>query len=181
MTIENLLYRFIKENGLYPHVKKHIGWINIISKRRPNFLLSSITINQTFFNKDGLKSLFYNTFCYNSLFSGDHNSPQRRKFYKLNKKWKDFVDGKFFLQSNIEIGDNVTFKNMWGTPRKGRIIKMDSVRLLIKEDGVGYETWRPITSISEISEKELKINLFYKDETGNEYGKIDGFYNEIQL
>jgi len=182
MEIEKLLYRFLKDNGIYPVIRDQIRQSNLMCNRRPNSLISERVLCNLF-QQHGIKGLFYEIFKYNRIFSGDHRSANRRYFYKLNKKWKNFVDGKCFLQHNIKIGDSVEFYDGWYIKRTGTVIKIDEKLNLfrIRESRYGYEAWRTILHIDSAINKEAIINLYYKDENGLENGKIDGNYTEIQL
>lgn len=181
MTVDNLVYRFLKDNGLFCAVRNQLAKHNRWKKQKVNILIPKRILCTPSFRKEGLRTLFYENYRYNTIFSGDHHSPKRRLFYKLNKKWKEFVKDKCYLQHNINIGDVVDFCDSWNTKRNGKIMKMNGTMFYVKETRHGYESWRSLMSVENIEGKPFVLNLYYKDENGNEYGKIEGSYAEIQL
>lgn len=182
MTIENLLFRFLKENGIYNKIKTELANRNKIRNNKPNHLLDRHFFSSTSFTRNGLECVFYFAFTYFRIFSGNSTSSKRRRFYRLNKKWKDFVRNKCFLQHNIKANDIITYRSLWST-RKAKVLKVGDNTMLVKAKRVdtGYEEAYGIFNIIDVNDVKTVLNLYYKDENGNCYGKIDGKYNEIQL
>ena len=89
---------------------------------------------------------------------------------------------KCFLQHNIKSNDIVTYRSLWST-RKAKVLKVGDNTMLVKAKRVdtGYEEAYVIFNITGVNDVKPVLNLYYKDENGNCYGKIDGKYNEIQL
>ncbi len=182
MTIENLLFRFLKENGIYNKIKTELVNRNEIRNNKPNHLLDRHFFSSACFTKYGLGCAFYFAFTYFRIFSGDSTSSRRRRFYRLNKKWKDFIRNKCFLQHNIKANDIVTCRSLWSAG-KAKVLKVrdNTMFVRVKRIDTGYERIYNIFNITDVNDVKPVLNLYYKDENGNCYGKIDGDYNEIQL
>ena len=182
MTLEQLLYRFLKDNGIYWPLKCQIKKRNSFNNIKINKLIAPYIIdNRNSVLQNGIEMVFYEVFKYNAIFCGDHNSKKRKYFYKLNKKWKEFVKEKFFLQHNICVGDIVEFTDCYCATRIGRILKINKNIFHIKDVNYMTEFDRTIFSIHKIEGKDIVKNIFYKSENGIDYGKIDERCNEIQL
>jgi len=181
MTVEKLFYRFIKENGLFNAVKKQVKENNKFRTKKTINPLQDIIPNMFFINRYSIEKLFYEAFKYYPIFSGTSQSGNRKKFYKLNKKWKKFVSGKCFVQHNISIGDKIEFYDWPKTLRVGVVASPYKDAFSVIDSTYGYKRLVNVFSIKGAQKKDLVINLYYKDENGFTYGKIDGNYNEIQL
>ncbi len=174
MTLENILIRFVKDKGYY-HVIKY----QMVNEKRKK-LISDTCLGSYILKNEGVKKLFYMVFSYNPLFFGYSRTPKRRTFYKLNKEWKDFVDGKYFLQHNIEIGDTFEVNNFFNRKTKYTVMGIEKNNIISKDE-IGHKVNISIFRIKSLLNKNIVNNIYYKDENGIEYGELEGSYNEIQL
>ena len=181
MTIENLFYRFIKENGLFSAVKQQVKANNRFRIKKTTKPLEDIIPNMFFINRYNIETLFYETFKYYPMFNGTSQSAKRKKFYKLNKKWKKFVSGRCFVQHNISKGDEIEFYDWPKVLRRGVVVSPYKDSFSVTDSTYGYKRLVNVFSITDAQKKDLVINFYYKDENGFSYGKINGDYNEIQL
>lgn len=180
MNLENLLNRFLKENGLYGNIVRQRKYCVSIGYAKTSYPLTQLAFYCETFRKKGIEYLFNLTFGNNSLFLGNHNSKKRKYFYKLNKKWKEFIHNKCRLQHNIEIGDEVECFGL--LPRFVKIIGKENDYTFVVKDSRYADTYLlSIFSIKNIKSKKMVFNIYYKDENGINYGKVNGSYNDIQL
>jgi len=173
MTLNNIIIRFLKENGLYGYFLKR-------NKNRKN-IAEQYIFYSNYFIKEGIKSVFYSLFSNDLKFYGASTSLKRRKFYKLNKKWKKFVENNFVLQHNIFDGDIITRTSLFGRTQKYKVGNVEGRTLLVSslDNNLFLQNLRiNILSVENVENKELILNIYQKD---NFNGKIEGNYNEVQL
>lgn len=192
MTINQLFNRFLKENKLYGYViekakyqkkmNKSLGYKKFYGDCALGYIENNFE-NSYNFKYFGPEYLVMYLFRFgDERFRGDSKSSSRRRLYRLNRKWKDFIKNNVVLQYNINEGDKIAAKKFGVTNEYFvSFINKDSTCSIIGRigDRSGYRL--SLFSIKEIEGKDLVINLYIKDKNGNCYGKLEGEYNEIQL
>ena len=189
MTLEQVFRRFLKDNGLYVYRLKKIN--NLVNSFRKygleineddkTFMYYYKTSNE--FKTRGPLFLFEYIFSDDALFEGHHHTPNRRKYYKLNKKWKDTLKNRAVIQCNINPGDKISIKTIFGKVKTYTVCKVFGGGCYVsygqnKEHHSGNCS---LFSILKVNKSEPIINIYFKEKNGSCYGKLEGEYNEIQL
>ena len=172
MTPLQIFKRFLKDNDLY--VYTFYGKC----KNSHRLRFRNEECFRKYYGNTPLSELFKTAFSWDPMFNGMAQSPQRKRYYALCKKWKYMVTHHVFLQTNIEPGDTVFSKekrNYTVKELRGRCIYCRTVL------PPQYSLGKQFFSFDGIKGKEMINNLYYKDNKGRCYGKIDGEFNEIQL
>lgn len=169
MTAIQLFKRFLKDNDLYFYA--FYGSRSKMNKERFKNL-------GRYHSNTPLIELFRSVFTYDPIFSGDSRSKQRQRYYALNKKWKYMVSHHVYLQTNIEVGDIMFTDNNRQYEVEGLLGRHILCKFIANRE---YLVGKQFYFFTGIKGKNMVNNLYYKDNKGRCYGKIDGEYNEIQL
>ena len=175
MTLEQLFVRFLKDNGLYAYRKERVlSRIDLfrrygykITEEEKSFVGAYKT--NYIFRQKGPLFLFTFVFRDDRLFSGNHHSSDRRKYYQLNRKWKELLRNRAVIQCNIKPGDTITYKSMWGKDSKRCVVckhlKDDTGTKCCVSYGqnryhnIGYCS---LFAINEVNEQKPIINIYFK-------------------
>ena len=194
MTLEQLFTRFLKENGIYDYLasrkKKMIRDYSECGYKLSDKDKSLISeyINRCDYSASSPLDLFSMVFSNSPLFNYFSTSPERRRYYRLNKKWKDYIKGKVVIQHNIKPGDVVRIARSFMLTgsykvRSVEIPNNDKCKIIYiyRMGEREIDSDLSIFCVQKVNDEDAFINLYFKDDKGNCYGKIEGDYTEILL
>ena len=194
MTLEQLFTRFLKENGLYDYLAsrrkkmirdyKESGYT--IPEREKSLIreyLSAAT-----YSVPNPLDLFSMVFSSSGLFNYYSTSPERRRYYRLNKKWKDYIKDKVVVQHNIKSGDTISIERSFLLSGKYKVRNVEipnnkncKIVYIYNFGKREIDSDLSLFAVEKVNDEDVIINLYFKDDKGNCYGKIEGDYTEILL
>ena len=183
MQLRQIFKRFLIDNGIYPYFIRTAVKNGIISK---NALNDEDKFVRTYcFFSPSINDLPYRLLGSLPIYCGDSNSPQRRKFYRINRKWKDLVKN-IRVQHNLKIGDEIELPTVFIRRRRRYFVtEIRNDGLVMLNEQTTDKCYKVSTRIQKIrgiinSDKKFFINYYITNEKET-YGKVNGDFDEVQL